>query len=78
MILIGTLFRKSQTVKDLVRPVFRKHRSRTPFDSQHFKESQALVKSAGEQFHHIFSSSLGDPDSEKISVSDVLNLRGVS
>ena len=31
-----------------------------------------------EQFHHIFSSPLGDPDFEKISVSDVLNLRGVS
>ena len=46
MIVIATLFRKLQTVKDLVRPLSKKHRFRTPFDSQHVKGSQTLVKSA--------------------------------
>ena len=45
MIAIPTLFRKLQNVKDLVRPLSKKHLSRTPFDSQHFKESQTLAKS---------------------------------
>ena len=55
LILIATLFRKLQTVKDLVRPLFKKHRFRTPLDSQHVKGSQTFVKSAREHFHHIFS-----------------------
>ena len=46
MIVIATLFRKLQTVKDLVTPLFRKHRLRNYFDNQHVKESQSLVKSA--------------------------------
>ena len=56
MIFIATLFRKLQTVKDLVRPLSTKHRFRTPIDSQHLKGSQTLVKSSSEPFHHIFSS----------------------
>ena len=43
---IATLFRKLQTVKDLGRPPSKKHRFRTPFDIQHTKGSQTLVKSA--------------------------------
>ena len=54
MIVIATLFRKLQTVKDLVRPLFKKHRFRNSFDNQHVKESQTLVKFASEHFHHIF------------------------
>ena len=46
MIAIPTLFRKLQNVKNLVRPLSKKHRSRTPFESQHVKGSQTLVKSA--------------------------------
>ena len=46
MLFIATLFRKLQTVKNLVRPPSKEHRFRTPFDSQHVKGSQALVKSA--------------------------------
>ena len=46
MIVIATLFRKLQTVKDLVRPLFKKHRFRNSFDNQHVKGSQSLVKSA--------------------------------
>ena len=46
MIVIATLFRKLQTVKDLVkRPLSKKHRFRAPFDSQHVKGSHTLVKS---------------------------------
>ena len=43
---IATLFRKLQNVKDLVRPLFKKHRFRNSFDNQHVKESQTLVKFA--------------------------------
>ena len=45
MIVIATLFRKLQTVKDLVRALSKKHRFRAPFDSQHVKGSHTLVKS---------------------------------
>ena len=44
MIVIATLFRNLQTVKDLVRPLYKKQRFRAPFDSQHATESQNLVK----------------------------------
>ena len=56
MIVIATLFRKLQTVKDLVRPLFKKHHFRISFANQHVTESQSLVKAASEHFHHIFSS----------------------
>ena len=46
MIVIATFFRKLQTVKDLVRPLSKKHHSRTTLDSQHVKWSQTLEKSA--------------------------------
>ena len=46
MIVLATLFRKLQTVKDLVRPLSKKHRFGTPVDSQHFKDTQILLKSA--------------------------------
>ena len=44
MIVIPTLFRKLHTVKDLVRPPSKEHLFRTPFDREHVKESQILVK----------------------------------
>ena len=56
MIAIPTLFPKLQNVKNLVGLLSKKHRSRTPFDSQRVKGSQTLVKSEGEHFHQIFSS----------------------
>ena len=46
MIVIPTLFRKLQTVNDLVTQLSQKHRFRRPFDSQHDKGSQTLVKSS--------------------------------
>ena len=46
MIVIANFFGKLQTVKDLLRPVSKKHRFRTPFDGQHVKRCQTVVKSA--------------------------------
>ena len=46
MIFIATLCRKLDTVKDLVTPLSEKHCFKTPFDSQHVKSPQTLVKSA--------------------------------
>ena len=54
MIVIPTFFRKLQTVKDLVRPLSKKHRFRNPFDSQLVQGSQTLVKCALEDFHPFF------------------------
>ena len=59
MIVIAKVFPKLPTVKDLVRPLSKKRCFRTPFDSQHIKESQTLVKSAWKYFYHIFSSLWG-------------------
>ena len=56
MIVRATLLRNFQAVKDLFRLLSKKHPFRAPFDSQHVKGSQTLVKSAWEDFHHIFSS----------------------
>ena len=56
MIVIANVFPKLQTVKDLVRPLSKKRRFRTCFDSQHVKASQILSKSAWESFCNVFSS----------------------
>ena len=45
MIVIATLLRNLQAVKDLVRPLSKKQYFRTPIESQHVKESRILVKS---------------------------------
>ena len=46
IIVIAALFRKLQTVTELVRPLFKKHRFRNSFDNQHVKDFQNLVKYA--------------------------------
>ena len=46
MIVIATLFRKLQTVKNLVRPLFKKQCFGNSFDNKDVKESKTLVKSA--------------------------------
>ena len=53
---IANLFPKLQTVKYLVRPLYKKQRFRTNFDSPHVKGFQTLLKSAWEHFNHIFPS----------------------
>ena len=45
MILIATLFRKLQTVNDLVRQLSKKRRFRAPLEIQHVKGPQKFVKS---------------------------------
>ena len=54
MIFKATLFPKLQTVKDLFRPLSKKHRLRTPFDNPHDKGSQTFAKEAWDHFSHIF------------------------
>ena len=78
MIVIATFFRKLHTVEDLVRPVSKKHIFWAPFYSQHVKGPQTVVKSAWDHFIFSFFMTLRETDSEIISLSDMLNLRGVS
>ena len=56
MIFIAIAFPQLHTVKDLVRPLSKKRRFRTPFESQYVKGPQNFVKSAWEHFHQITSS----------------------
>ena len=59
MIVIANVFPKLQTVKNLIRPLSKKRRFRTRFDSQHFKASEIFVKSPWEHFYHVFASFSG-------------------
>ena len=58
-IVIANVFPNLQTVTDLVRPLSKKSRFKTSFDSEHVKGSQKLVTSAWEHFYHIFYQSEG-------------------
>ena len=60
MIVTANVYSKFQTVKILVRPLSKKRRFRTRFDSQHVKASQILAKSPWECFYHVFSSFSGN------------------
>ena len=44
MIFIATSFCKLQAMKDLLRPLYKKHFFKIPFDSQHVKGFQTLAK----------------------------------
>ena len=46
MILIANVLPNLETVKILLKPLFKKRRFRTPFDSQHVKASQMLSTSS--------------------------------
>ena len=59
IIIIANLFLKLQTVKNFLRPLSKKRRFRTGFDSQHVKPSQIHGKSPWERFYHVFSSFSG-------------------
>ena len=54
MIVIASLLRNLLAVEPLVRLLSKKQCFRAPFDSQHVRGSQTLVKSATENFHHLF------------------------
>ena len=60
MIVIANVLPIFQTVKDLVKPLSKKRRFRTSFDSQQVKGSQILVKSAWDQVYHISLLVAGD------------------
>ena len=59
VIAIANVFLKSQTLKNVVRPLSKKRSFRTCLDSQHEKVSQILAKSQWERFCHVFSSFKG-------------------
>ena len=59
MIFIANVNPKLQIVKKLVRPLSKRRRFRTCFDSEDVKASQILAKSQWERFYHVFSSFSG-------------------
>ena len=54
MIVIANGFPILQTLKNLLRPLSKKVRFRTRFDSQHVKASKILTTSHRERFYHFF------------------------
>ena len=52
MSLIAFVFPRLRTAKDVVRKMVKKPRFRTPFDSQHTKGCQNLLKSGRQHFYH--------------------------
>ena len=56
MIVTVNVFAKLQTVKILIRPLSKKRRFRTRFDSEHVKASQMLREFPWEHFCHVFLS----------------------
>ena len=52
--LISFVIPNLRTAKDVIREMSKKPRFRTPFDSQHAKGIQKLLKSALQHFYHIF------------------------
>ena len=59
MIVMVNVFPKWQTAEILLKPLSKKCRFRTRFDSQHVKASQMLVKSTWVHFCHVFLSLSG-------------------
>ena len=53
---IGNVFPKLETLKNLVRTLSKKHSFRTRFYRQHVKASQILATSLWQRFYHVFSS----------------------
>ena len=59
IIVIPNVFPNIQTVKILVRPLSKKRRFTTRFESQLMKASKVLAKSPYERFYHVFHHSQG-------------------
>ena len=72
-VMIANIFPKLNTVKDLVKPLPRKHRFRTSYNSQGVNGCQTFLKSAWE---HILIT-LSKNDLESISLIEICNLRCV-
>ena len=75
-VVIANVFSKLQNVKDLIRPLSKKRRFRTSFDSQHVKASETLLKSQWEDFYNFFIT-LGGNDLKNISLSEIWTLSSV-
>ena len=56
MTLIADVFSKLETAKNVVKKMPRKSRFKPPFDSQHAKGYQTLLKRAAKHFYQIFKS----------------------
>ena len=78
MIVIANLFSKLQTVKVLLRPLRKKCRARTPFDTQHVKGFRKTPEISKREILSYPFITLQETDLENISLGDMLNLRGVS
>ena len=54
MTLVADVFWKLRTPKNVVKEVSKKSLFRGPFDKQHFKGDQIMLKSERHQVYHIF------------------------
>ena len=71
MSVITNVFPKLKPVKDVVRALSKKPIFRRPFERQHVKVSQTLVKSAWQHFYHNFSLPWEKITVENVCVSDM-------
>ena len=74
MIVIPTLLKKLQNVKDFVRPLSKNHRVRTPFDCKVVKGLE-LLQNLHDSTFNIFFITLRELALEYPSLSDILNLK---
>ena len=75
MTLIGFVFAKLRTAKDMVREMSKNPGFRTPFDSQHAKGSKRLLKIARKHFYHNFSWLW--EEKRKISLLEIFEILGL-
>ena len=75
MTLIGFVFAKLRTAKDMVREMSKNPCFRTPFDSQHAKGSKRLLKIARKHFYYNFSWLW--EEKRKISLLEIFEILGL-
>ena len=75
MTLIGFVFAKLRTAKDMVREMSKNPGFRTPFDSQHAKGSKRLLKIARKHFYYNFS--WLSEEKRKISLLEIFEILGL-
>ena len=75
MTLIGFVFAKLRTAKDMVREMSKNPGFRTPFDSQHAKGSKRLLKIARKHFYYNFSWLW--EEKRKISLLEIFEILGL-
>ena len=75
MTLIGFVFAKLRTAKDMVREMSKNPGFRTPFDSQHAKGSKRLLKIARKHFYYNFSWLW--EEKRKVSLLEIFEILGL-